>query len=133
MANEVLIDAYLKGDLQTVNTELVKIFNSFNRDLNKTVDYIYNIQEVQGVRGRKPLTRGCIIGKLSYMGEKNIVPAKPAKPKKDTGPTKKDILLDIVDALQCSINDIDTFNNVKKSQLTFLLNEVNTLKADIEG
>ena len=114
MANEIIIQAFEKKDLKTVNTELVKMFNCCNRDITMLMSELSEIDKV------KTMSRATVIGKLGYMGEKNIVP-KVEKVKKDTGPTKKELFNKVVVLLGCAVGDIDTFNNVKKSQLQFLI------------
>ena len=114
MANEIIVQAFEKKDLKTVNTELVKMFNCCNRDITMLMSELSEIDKV------KTMSRATVIGKLGYMGEKNIVP-KVEKVKKDTGPTKKELFNKVVVLLGCAVGDIDTFNNVKKSQLQFLI------------
>ena len=126
MANEIIIEAYGKKDLKTVNTELVKMFNCCNRNLGMLMG---KLKDIEGV---KALSRKSIIGKLSYMGEKNIVPKVDAPAKKDTGPTKKELVSKLVKLLECSIDDIATFNNVKKSEIEFVTTRIKLLREQIE-
>ena len=114
MANEIIVQAFEKKDLKTVNTELVKMFNCCDRDITMLMSELSEIDKV------KTMSRATVIGKLGYMGEKNIVP-KIETVKKDTGPTKKELFNEVVVLLGCTVGDIDTFNNVKKSQLQFLI------------
>ena len=114
MANEIIVQAFEKKDLKTVNTELVKMFNCCNRDITMLMSELSEIDKV------KTMSRATVIGKLGYMGEKNIVP-KVETVKKDTGPTKKELFNKVIVLLGCAVGDIDTFNNVKKSQLQFLI------------
>lgn len=126
MSNEILIDAYNKKNKGAVNLELEKIFIALGKDFEK---FVVEVGKIEGVGS---LTRKQLIGKLAYLGYKGIVKTeKKPEVKKGSDPTKKDLLLAICGALDCKIDSIATLNNVKKSELSFLLVEINFLKADI--
>ena len=71
------------------------------------------------------LTRKQVIGKLSFVGCKNIVPKtdKPKKPK-DDGPSKKELIKSLADLVDLAVTDLLTFNNVKKSEIDGLISAI---------
>jgi len=104
-----------------LNQELVKLFHEFGGvqgGLEQLMEYLKD----EGIN----LSRKQVIGKLSISGVKQIVP-KVEKVKKDTGPTKKELITVLCDYLELSPVDLGTFNNVKKAELNTLISAVKNL------
>jgi hypothetical protein len=113
----ILKDAFGVGDKKAFNALLVEEFNK-----TKNLDSLLETIKSEGIN----LTRRQVIGKLSIMGVKNIVPKAAPKPKKDTGPTKKELIATLCKLVELEPADLLTFNNVKKSELAKLINAISS-------
>jgi hypothetical protein len=111
-----LVALFQAGEKTPFNLELVNLFEELGRDLTATVTCVND----WGIK----LTRKQVSGKLSICGVKNIVPKTPTKPKKDTGPTKKELIAQLAEKVGLNPADLLTFNNVKKSELSLLINAI---------
>jgi hypothetical protein len=112
-----MVKLFKEGNKTEFNQELVKLFNELSRDLSATVECLksWDIN----------LSRRQVSGKLSIMGEKNIVPKAPAKPKADNGPTKKELIAQLAEKVGLTPADLLTFNNVKKAEIKLLIDAIN--------
>ena len=111
------------------NTLLLEMFNELGGAEENAVEEI--MQEL--VKAGIACKRASVIGKLGVMGVKTIVKPKKKAPKKDPNePTKKELVSSLVEAFGCSVNDIDTVNNMRKGQIEFMLNEVLSLNDAID-
>jgi hypothetical protein len=122
----VLKQLFDGGDKGAFNLELKKEFEK-SLDLSVLLEVLKS-EEIN-------LTRKQVIGKLSFVGCKNIVP-KTDKPKtvKDDGPSKKELIKTLADLVDLAVTDLLTFNNVKKSEIDSLISAIECkLSADIYG
>jgi len=111
-----LIVNWEKGNKAAFNAGLVELFNRLERNLDATMEALNGA----GVN----LSRRQVIGKLSIMGEKNIVPKAPTKPKADNGPTKKELIAQLAEKVGLVPADLLTFNNVKKAEIKRLIDAI---------
>ncbi len=112
------------------NTLLLEMFNELGGAEANAVDTI----TAELVKAGIVCKRASVIGKLGVMGVKTIVKPKKKAPKKDPNePTKKELVSSLVEAFGCSVNDIDTVNNMRKGQIQFMLTEVLNLNESIDN
>jgi len=104
------------GDKGAFNLELKK---EFEKSLD--LEILLEVLKSEDIN----LTRKQVIGKLSFVGCKNIVPKKETvKKPKDDGPSKKELIKELADLVDLQVTDILTFNNVKKSEISGLITAI---------
>ena len=118
---------FFKGESKTVfNQELVKFFET-DPEVDRNLDTCVKLLNDAGIK----LSRRQVIGKLSICNVKNIVPKKDTpKVKKDNGPTKKELIANLVELLGLSVTDLLTFNNVKKAEIAKVIEAIKALPND---
>jgi hypothetical protein len=118
----VLKQLFDGGDKGAFNLELKKEFEK-TLDLSVLLEVLAS-EEIN-------LTRKQVIGKLSFVGCKNIVPkTEKVKKPKDDGPSKKELIAELCDLLNIPVTDVLTFNNVKKSEIDNLIASIECKLSD---
>ena len=111
------------------NTLLLDMFNELGGAEANAVDLIGAEFTKAGIDCK----RKSVIGKLGVMGVKTIVKPKKKAPKKDPDePTKKELIISLVTFLSADINRLDTLNNMRKADILYLSELVESLVVGTE-
>ena len=106
---------------ELVNNLLLQMFNEAGGSENNAIDFICETLSNADI----DISRESLIGKLSYMGVKKIVKherkAQKTAPKE---PTKKELIRDLLNLLNLSVNDVTTLLTLKKADIKVLIEAI---------
>ena len=117
-ANDLVVAFKDKKNKAIFNNQLLKMFKEFGGAEKDALPQIMDVLKAAEIDCK----RASVIGKLGVMGVKSIVkPKVKSTKKKDEGPSKKDLIAELLPLLGLSVNDLTTLPNLKKADIQTLI------------
>ena len=122
--NDLVVAFKDKKNKAIFNNLVLEMFNEFGGAEKDALPKIMDVLKAAEIDCK----RASVIGKLGVMGVKSIVkPKVKSTKKKDEGPTKKELITELLPLLGLTVNDMTTLPNLKKADIKTLIDCYNEL------